>query len=118
MKNQQIDRCFDETRYRLTREVRDHPLLCLGLALGAGVVIGAIGGRSVSGNGSARGWLADLGSDLSDRAHEAGDRAAKAGHRASRELRSVAHRVADAAPDVDVDKLVARGRQWLRSILS
>ena len=117
MKNQSLDRCLDETCYRLTREVREHPLLCLSLALGAGVVIGAIGGRSLSST-PARGWLADLGSDLSDRAHDVGDRAAKAGHRASRELRSAAHRLADAAPDVDVDKLVSRGRHWLRSVLS
>lgn len=118
MKNQSLDRCLDETCYRLTREVREHPLLCLGLALGAGVVIGAIGGRSLSGSASARGWLADVASDWSDRAHEAGDRAVKAGHRASRELRSAAHRVADAAPDVDFDKLVSRGRRWLRSVVS
>jgi hypothetical protein len=118
MKTQPFDRCLEETRYRLTREVREHPLLCLGLALGAGVVIGAIGGRSTAGNGSARHWLTDLGSDLSERAHDVGDRALKVGNRARRELRSAAHRVADAAPDIDYDKLVSRGRHWLRSVLS
>jgi hypothetical protein len=117
MKNRSLDHCLDETCYRLTREIREHPLLCVGLALGAGLVIGAIGGRSI-GHAPARGWLADVASDLGDRAHEVGDRALKAGHRASRELRSAAHRVADATPDVDFDKVVSRGRQWLRSVLS
>jgi hypothetical protein len=118
MKSTQLDRCIEDARYRLTREVREHPLLCLGLALGAGVVIGALGGRSVSSHNSSHGWLADLGADLSDRAHSAGDRVAKAGERARRELRAATHRVADAAPEIDVDRLVARGRHWLRSMLA
>ena len=83
----------------------------------AGMILGAIGGHSI-GHSPSRGWLAGAASDISDRAHDAGDRAAKAGHRASREVRSAAHRVADAAGDVDFDKLVSRGRQWLRAVPS
>ena len=34
MKTSPVTRRLEETRYRLTREVRDNPLLCLGLAIG------------------------------------------------------------------------------------
>ena len=38
MKTSPVTRRLEETRYRLTREVRDNPLLCLGLAIGIGGV--------------------------------------------------------------------------------
>ena len=112
MKTQSLDRRLDETCYRLTREIREHPLLCIGIAFGAAW---SSERSAAARSDTAQRMACDAASGLSDRAHEAGDRAAKAGHRASRELRSAAHRVADAAGDVDFDKLVSRGRQWLRA---
>lgn len=119
MKNQHLNHYVEDVRYRVTREIRENPLLCIGLALGVGALIGAIGGRASAPSPSSRRhhWLADVASDLTDRAHEASGRALRAGSHASRELNNAVHRATDALPDVPLDHLVKRGKSWLRSAL-
>lgn len=124
MKNQHLNHYVEDVRYRVTREIRENPLLCIGLALGVGALIGAIGGRASAPSPSSRRhhWLADVASDLTDRAHEVahevGDRALRAGRHANRGLHQAAHRATEALPDVHLDHLVKRGKSWLRSALS
>lgn len=117
MKTDPISRSVDEARYRLTREIRDNPLLCVGIALGVGAVIGALGSRAATSRPGGSRWLADLASELSDEAHKLRGEASRVGHRAGKEFQSALHSATDAVPEVDVDALVRRGRRWLRSAL-
>ena len=43
MKKNELARALDMPGTDLTREVHEHPLTCVGLALGVGVVLGALG---------------------------------------------------------------------------
>lgn len=113
MKTDSLNRSFDEARYRLTREIRENPLLCIGLAVGVGAVIGALGSRAATTHPGGTRWLAELG----DEATKLRSGATRAGRHAGKELQAVLHHAADAAPDVDLDHLVRRGRRWLRSVL-
>ena len=117
MKTDPLSRNLDEARYRLTREIRENPLLCVGLALGVGAVIGALGSRAASRHPRDSRWLAELVSELGDEASKLRGSAARAGHHASRELKSAIGQVSEAVPEVDLDHLVRRGRRWLRSVL-
>lgn len=117
MKTDSLNRSFDEARYRLTREIRENPLLCIGLAVGVGAVIGALGSRAATTRPSGNRWLADLAAELGDEATKLRSGATRAGRHAGKELQAVLHQAAEAAPDVDLDHLVRRGRRWLRSVL-
>lgn len=117
MKTDPLSRNLDEARYRLTREIRENPLLCVGLALGVGAVIGALGSRAASRPSTHSRWLAELASELGDEASRLRGSAARAGHHASRELKSALGHVTDSVPEVDLDHLLSRGRRWLRSVL-
>jgi len=112
-----VNRTLDNTCYRLAREVREHPLLSLSVALGVGAVLGVWAGQAAASPRSRKNWLSDVASDLSDHAHHAGNRALRARRRASKELSAVAGRAHDALPDLDFDHLSKRGRHWLRSVL-
>jgi len=116
MKSDPLSRNLDETRYRLTREIRENPLLCVGIALGVGVVIGALGSRAATSRPGAPHWLTDLASDFGSEAEKLRGGATRAGRHASRELHDALHHAAEAVPDVDFDKLVRRGRRWLKSV--
>jgi len=118
MKTDPLSRNLSEARYRVTREIRDNPLLCVGLALGVGAVIGALGSRAAVSRPDRTRWLTDLASDWSDEARKAGSRAGAVGHRANKELHAALHQAADAVPEVDLDRLVRRGRRWLHSVLA
>ncbi len=117
MKSDTVSRSLDSARYRLTREIRENPLLCVGIALGVGALIGALGSRAATSQPSAGRWLSDVASDLGSEADKWRTGAARAGRQAGKELHSALHHVTDSVPDVDIDKLVARGRHWLRSLL-
>jgi|GEM_PF-2050206 len=118
MKTHSLDRSLDDVRYRLTREIRENPLLCVGLAVGIGALLGAVGGRATCSRSNGKHWLTDLASGLGDEAHKVTDRAARAGRQANKELHSAVHRATEAVPDIDLDQLVSQGRRWLRSALS
>jgi hypothetical protein len=117
MKTDPLSRNLDEARYRLTREIRENPLLCVGLALGVGAVIGALGSRAATRHPAGSRWLAELASELGDEASRLRGSASRAGHHAGRELKSALGQVTDSVPDVDLDHLVRHGRRWLRSVL-
>lgn len=121
MKTSPVTRRLEETRYRLTREVRDNPLLCLGLAIGVGAVIGALGSRTATPSPHTRTlnpeWLTRLTNGLSDEARQLTKQAAQTRCHAKRELNSVARHASDSLPEIDLDQLVTRGRDWLRSTL-
>lgn len=117
MKTDPLNRNLDEARYRVTREIRENPLLCVGIALGVGAVIGALGTRAATTRPGGSRWLADLASDLSDEAHTLRGEATRVGRRAGKEIQSALHHATDAVPEVDLDHLVRRGRRWLRSAL-
>jgi len=118
MKPDPLTRGLEEARYRVTREVRENPLLCVGLALGAGLVIGALTSRAaVSHRPGASRWLSDLASDFGEEADKWRGEATRVGRRAGKELQSALHHAAEAAPEIDVDQLVRRGRRWLRALL-
>ena len=118
MKTDPMTRTLDETCYRLTREVRENPLLCVGLALGVGVVIGALSSRAVTSSrpGTSR-WLTDLASGLSDEADSLRGEVTRVGRRAGKGMHAALHHAGDAVPEIDVDQLVRRGRRWLRAVL-
>jgi hypothetical protein len=117
MKTDPLNRNLDEVRYRLTREIRENPLLCVGIALGVGAVIGALGSRAASHGSRDSHWLSDLASGLGDEASHLRESASRAGRHASKEVRSAFHHATDSVPEVDLDHLVRRGRRWLRDVL-
>lgn len=117
MNSDPLNRGLEEARYRLTREIREHPLLCVGIALGVGAVIGALGSRAATTRSGSSRWLADLADTLTDEAGNVRSSATRAGRHATDELKAVLEKAADAAPDVDIDRLVRRGRRWLNSLL-
>ena len=112
-----LTRQLEETKYRLTREIRENPLLCVGIALGVGAVIGVLGSRAASCRPGASRWLADLADDLTEEASEVRSSATRAGRHATQELKAALEKAAEAAPEVDIDRLVRRGRRWLHSLL-
>ena len=116
MKTDPLSRSLDEARYRLTREIREHPLMCVGIALGVGAVIGALGSHATTRSGGSR-WLNELAGELADEASTLRGSATRAGRRAGHDIHQALEHAADSLPDVDVDRLVRRGRQWLRSVL-
>ncbi|MFN0128923.1 MAG: hypothetical protein ACKV19_19805 [Verrucomicrobiales bacterium] len=117
MKADPLNRGLEEARYRLTREIRENPLLCVGLALGVGAVIGALGSRAAASKHGPSHWLADLASTLGSEAHKLGHEATRAGRHAGKELQAALHQASDAVPDVELEQLIRRGRRWLRSVL-
>ena len=119
MKTSPVTRRLEETRYRLTREVRDNPLLCLGLAMGVGAVIGTLGSRAATPSPRPLHpeWLTRLTNGLSDEARQLTKQANQTSRHAKRELNSAARHASDSMPEIDLDQLVARGRNWLRSTL-
>lgn len=116
MKTDPLSRQLDEARYRLTREIRENPLLCVGIALGVGAVIGALASRSGSRAATGSRRLSDLASQLSEQADALRSTATRGGQRAGRELQSAFDHLTDAAPAVDLDRLILHGRRWLRSL--
>jgi hypothetical protein len=119
MKNHSVNRTLDDACYRLTREVREHPLLTLGVAVGVGALLGALAGHAATTTpGARKNWLTDMASDLSDHAHQARGRALRAGRQANKELHAAASRATGSLPEVDFDRLLKRGRHWLRSQLA
>lgn len=117
MKTAPLSRNLDEVRYRLTREIRENPLLCVGLALGVGAVIGALGSRTATRHPDGSRWLAELASELGDEASRLRGSAARAGRHAGRQLESTLGHVSDSVPELDLDRLLRRGRRWLQSFL-
>lgn len=102
----------------MTREVREHPLLTIGVAVGLGVVLGAMASQATAVPYRRINWLSGLASGLSDHLPGAGHRTRRTGRLANQEFQAAASRVVRAMPEVDVDQVVRRGRQWLRSKLA
>jgi len=118
MNNKSLSRSLDDACHRLTNEVRKHPLLTISAAVGVGALLGAIARQATGTPGSRKNWLTDVASDLSGHAHEATNCARRAKRQANKELHAAVNRAASAVPEVDIDRLVRRGRHWLRAQLS
>jgi len=116
MPNHSLSPTLNKACHRLTSEVRDHPLLSLGIAVGVGAMLGALAGQATT--GGSKTWRSAMNSDLFDHAHEAGSCALRTSRQARKELRAAASRAAAAAPEVDFDHLARRGRHWLRAKLA
>lgn len=116
MPNHSLSPTFNKACHRLTRDVRDHPLLSLGIAVGVGAILGALAGQATT--GGRKSWRSAMAAELSDHAHEAGNGALRTSRQARKELQAAANRVAAAVPEVDFDHLARRGRQWLRTKLA
>jgi hypothetical protein len=117
MNQQSLNRTMNDARYRLTREVREHPLFSIGVAIGVGALLGALAGQAATPT-RRKNWLTDVATDLSDRAHDVGNRARRVKRVAARELNAATTRANKALPDVNYDLVVRRGRHWLSSLLS
>lgn len=115
MANHSLTQSIDKACHRLSREVRDHPLLTLGVAVGVGALVGAL--ASHTSTGGRKNWRSKMATNLSDHALEAGNCALRTSRQARRELQTAANRAADAVPEVDFERLARRGRHWLQAKL-
>ncbi len=115
MNKNELSSFLNETRGRISAEIRERPLTSLGIAFGIGAVIGIAGAQAT--RHPAKGWLERLTDTLSDRYDDAKDYACDMTERASDEIRSAARSVADTASDVDIEKFVRRTRRWLKALM-